>query len=101
MNTTNTISLDDLEDPEEGAVWRRLPRSFTTRRRLKLTVEQFSTRYRIPADILHAWEAGMAKPDAVAEAYLLAIATEPEAIAAGLERAAEHFAVVKRAVAKT
>ena len=100
MSTKTTISVDDFEDPDEGAVWRRMPRSFTTRRRLKLTVEQFGARYRIPPDILQAWEAGTAIPDAVAEAYLLAIASEPEAIAAGLERASAHFAMVKRAVAE-
>ena len=93
MNTTTMIEVDDLEDPEEGAVWRRLPRSFSTRRRLKLTVEQFGERYRIPVETLRAWEAGTAAPDAVAEAYLLVIARAPEAVAdalgAGKKAAAE------------
>ena len=84
MNTHATISVEDLDDPEEGAVWRELPRSFSTRRRLKLTVEQFGERYRIPVETLRAWVAGTATPDAVAEAYLLVIARAPEAVADAL-----------------
>ena len=84
MNNQRTIKIDDLEDPEAGAVWRRLPRSFSTRRRLKLTVEQYSERYRIPVDLLRAWEDGTAKPDTVAEALMLAIARDPEGLAKAL-----------------
>lgn len=84
MSTRGTISVEDLEDPEAGAVWREMPRSFTTRRRLKLTVEEFAGRYGLPVDMLRAWEAGTAKPDAVAEAFLLAIAREPDVIAKAL-----------------
>ena len=84
MNKHATISVEDLDDPEEGAVWRELPRSFSTRRRLKLTVEKFGERYRIPVETLRAWEAGTEKLDAVAEAYLRAIAGNPEAVAAAL-----------------
>jgi hypothetical protein len=35
-------------------------------------------------DLLRAWEDGTAKPDAVAEAFLLAIAREPVVIAKAL-----------------
>jgi hypothetical protein len=84
MSKRGTISVEDLEDPEAGAVWREMPRSFTTRRRLKLSVEEFAARYQLPVDVLHAWEAGTAQPDAVAEAFLLAIAREPDVIAKAL-----------------
>ena len=84
MSDTTTISIDDLDDPEEGAVWRRMPRTRGIRRRLKLTPEQFAERFGIPADMVRAWEAGTAKPDAVAEAYLRVIAREPEVVAAAL-----------------
>jgi hypothetical protein len=84
MTEPGTTRIDDLEDPEEGAVWREMPRSFTVRRRLKLSVEEFAERYWLPADLLHAWEAGTATPDAVARAFLLAIAREPELIAQAL-----------------
>jgi hypothetical protein len=81
MSGLSTKLIEDLDDPEEGAVWRRMPRSFSTRRRLKLTVEEYAERYRIPAELQRAWEAGTAKPDAVAEAFMLAIAREPELMA--------------------
>ena len=81
MNSSDTKSVEALADPEEGAVWRELPRSFGIRRRLKLTVEQFAERYCIPVETARAWEAGTMTPDAVAEAYLRAIAREPEAVA--------------------
>ena len=85
MSTPFTISLDDLENPEEGAVWRRMPRSRVLRRTLRLSIEQFGERYRIPVETLRAWEAGTATPDVVAEAYLRAIAGNPDAVATALE----------------
>ena len=84
MSKLATSSVEDLADPEEGAVWRELPRSWGIRRRLKLTVEQFGERYRIPAETVRAWEAGTVLPDPVAEAYLRAIAGNPDAVAAAL-----------------
>lgn len=89
MSKPNTISVDDLDDAEEGADWRRMPRSFSTRRRLKLTVEEFAERYRLPVAMLRAWEAGTERPDAIAEALLLAIAREPEVLARALARPAQ------------
>jgi putative transcriptional regulator len=93
MNTTTTTAIDELDDPETGVEWRRLPRSFSIRRRLKLTVEEFAARFHIPAEMLQAWEDGRATPDALAEAYLRVIAHAPEAAAAalatGLKPAAE------------
>lgn len=95
MSNPTTKSLDALDDPEAGAVWRRMPRSFSTRRRLKLTVEEFAERYAIPVEILRAWDAGTAVPDAVAEAFLLAIARDPEALAKALEPREAPMAVVQ------
>lgn len=84
MSKPDTISVEDLADPEEGAVWRELPRTWGIRRRLKLTIEQFAERYRIPAEMVRAWEAGTATPDAVAEAYLKVIAVRPDEVATAL-----------------
>ena len=84
MSTSSMPSIDDLDDPEEGAIWRKAPRSRVLRRWMKLTVEAFGARYHIPAETLRAWEAGTATPDAVAEAYLRVIAHAPEAVAAAL-----------------
>ncbi len=84
MSKQTTIKVDELDDAEHGAAWRRMPRSFSTRRRLNLSIEQFAERYRIPADMLRAWEAGTTTPDAIAEALMLAIAREPELLARAL-----------------
>jgi hypothetical protein len=87
MSTLSMTSIDDLADPEADAVWRKVPRSRVLRRWMKLTVEEFAARYQLPVDVLHAWEAGTTQPDAVAEAFLLAIAREPEMVAAALAKA--------------
>ncbi len=93
MSTSDTKSVETLDDAEDGAMWRELPRSFGIRRRLKLTVQQFAERFGIPVEAVEAWESGTSKPDAVAEAYLLVIAREPEtvarAVAASVRNAAE------------
>jgi hypothetical protein len=76
MSEPNTVKVEALRDPEAGAVWRDLPKSFGIRRRLKLSVEQFAERSCIPVEILRAWEAGQAKPDAVADAVRIRAAAE-------------------------
>jgi hypothetical protein len=86
MNTNTISTVEALDDAEAGAVWRELPRSFGLRRRLKLTVEAFAERYDIPADLVRAWEAGTATPDAVADAYLRAIAARPDEVALSVRR---------------
>jgi putative transcriptional regulator len=67
---------------------------------LKLTVEDFGARYRIPAETLHAWEAGTATPDAVAEACLLAIASEPQMVAEALAKARRPRAAAAKSAAE-
>jgi Helix-turn-helix len=93
MSTSDTKCVETLADPEDGAVWRELPRSFGIRRRLKLTAEQFAERFGIPVETVRDWETGVARPDAVADAYLRVIAREPDAVAravaAGARSAAE------------
>ncbi len=89
MSTTSTTSIDDLDDPEAGAVWRKVPRSRVLRRWMKLSIEEFGERYQIPVETLRAWEDGTATPDAVAEAYLRVIAAEPDAVAKALRKATE------------
>jgi putative transcriptional regulator len=94
--------LDDVEDsanygeqpgrPNAGVVWRRLPRTFGIRRRLKLTIEEFAARFQIPADMVRAWEDGQATPDAAAVAYLRVIAHDPERVAAVLAGAVKAAA---------
>lgn len=59
------------------------PRLKIIRRALKLTQEEFATRYQIPLGAVRDWEQGAKKPDQAARAYLRAIAGDP----AGVERA--------------
>ena len=73
--------IEDSDTAEAGAVWRRLPRTWGIRRRLKLSIPQFAARYHIPADLVEAWEAGRAEPDAATQAYLKVIALDPERVA--------------------
>ena len=58
------------------------------RRRLKLSLDEFAARYRIPAETVHGWERGTILPDAAAKAYVLLINADPDGVAAALERAA-------------
>ena len=90
MPTTRTAAeLDDLSEapmtaPELAAA-RRAPRIKIIRRALSLTFEKFSETYRIPLDLLRAWETGSVEPDAPARAYLEVIAREPEMTAKALQ----------------
>ncbi|MDZ8260580.1 helix-turn-helix domain-containing protein [Nostoc sp. ChiQUE01b] len=59
---------------------RRVPRVKTMRRALQLTQEEFAARYHIPLGTLRDWEQGRSKPDETAQAYLKAIAGNPEAV---------------------
>ena len=95
MSDQITSKIEDSDDAEVGAQWRRLPRTWGIRRRLKLTIAEFSARFHIPADLVAAWEEGRAEPDATIQAYLKVIALDPErvsellATASGPKQAAE------------
>jgi putative transcriptional regulator len=62
-----------------------VPRVTTIRRALKLSQEEFATRFHIPAGTLRDWEQGRCEPDATARAYLRVIAREPEVVRRALE----------------
>jgi len=47
------------------------------RKTLKLTQQQFATRYQIPVATLRDWEQGRCEPDQPARAYLTVIARDP------------------------
>jgi putative transcriptional regulator len=51
-----------------------------------MTQEEFATMYRIPLEMLRAWEQGTREPDAPARALLKVIAQEPEVAAKLLQR---------------
>jgi putative transcriptional regulator len=71
---------------EEMARARRVPRIKTLRRALRLTQEEFATRYRIPLGTLRDWEQGRSEPDQPARAYLTVIAHDPDGVQRALER---------------
>lgn len=71
--------------PERLATMRRVPRVKTLRRALRLTQEEFATRYHIPLGTLRDWEQGRSEPDQPAKAYLKAIAGDPAAVLHALE----------------
>ena len=90
--TDEQIHAAALADPdaqplteERLAEMRRVPRTITMRRALKLSLEEFAARYHIPAGTLRDWEQGRGEPDAVARAYLRVIAREPEIVRRALE----------------
>jgi putative transcriptional regulator len=54
---------------------------------LKLSREAFAERYRIPLEIVDRWERYDVEPDAVANAFLDAIAADPQGVAKALVKA--------------
>jgi putative transcriptional regulator len=62
-----------------------VPRIKTLRRALRLTLEEFSSRYHIPLETLQDWEQGRSVPDQTARAYLRVIATQPEMVQRSLQ----------------
>jgi putative transcriptional regulator len=81
-----------LADPDarpmtetEWARAKRVPQVTTLRRRLGLTLEEFSQQYRIPIVTLQDWEAGRSAPDPVGQAYLQVIGRLPEVLRQALE----------------
>lgn len=65
---------------EELARYHRVPLAKFVRRKLALTQEAFSERYRIPLGTLRDWEQGRREPDQAAAAYLRVIELEHEAV---------------------
>lgn len=97
--TTDWAAVDALTDEEAEAAARADPdapplpagrsmhamaRTKRLRRALQLGQEEFASRYHIPLEILLAWERYEAEPDAVATAFLDAIAGDPEGVAKAL-----------------
>jgi putative transcriptional regulator len=64
------------------------PRAFVIRRALRLTQEEFASKFQIPLGTLRDWEQGRKEPDAAARAYLKAIAGDPDTVAGALEKVA-------------
>jgi putative transcriptional regulator len=78
-------ALSDPDSPplteEDFARMKRTPQVKIIRRALRLTQEEFASRYRIPLGTLRDWEQGRSEPDQTARAYLHVIAVNPEIVA--------------------
>lgn len=85
-------ALADPDNPpmtaEQFRTAARMPQVKVIRRALRLTQEEFSTRYRIPLGTLRDWEQGRSEPDHPAKAYLKVIAVDPDGTAAALRKSA-------------
>ena len=95
--TDEAVHAAALRDPdarpltdEDVARMRRVPRVRTLRRALGLTQETFAARYQIPLGTLRDWEQAQAEPDQPAQAYLRAIAGDPEGVERALRSSAER-----------
>lgn len=89
--TEDEIHAAAMSDPDarpltEEERLKRVPRSKTLRRALRLTQEEFAARYHIPIGTLRDWEQGRCEPDQTAKAYLHVIARDPEGISRLLKR---------------
>ena len=75
------LSDPDNPPPKEGEPSRLRPVAKSKRIRWKLGIgrEAFAARFRIPLDLVVAWERYQAEPDQIANAYLDVIAADPEA----------------------
>ena len=84
--TEEEIEANALSDPdnppltaEELARMRPFPHPRRIRERLKLTQEEFATRFEIPLGTLRDWEQGVSYPDSAARTLLRVIDKDPAA----------------------
>jgi putative transcriptional regulator len=90
--TPAAIERAALADPDAQPLTRadtkrmkRTPQVKIIRRALRMTQEEFATRYRIPLGTLRDWEQGRSIPDQPARAYLTVIARSPHEVQQALE----------------
>jgi len=91
--TEEEIEANARSDPdnpplteEELARMRRVPNPREIRRRLHLTQEEFSARFRLPLGTIRDWEQGKKTPDSAARVLLRVIEHDPEAVLAALAK---------------
>ena len=90
--TEQEVLREAVSDPDaqpltdaDFARMKQTPRAKIIRRALGLSQEEFSSRYQIPLGTLRDWEQGRSEPDQTAQAYLKAIAGDPDAIYQALQ----------------
>lgn len=72
--------------PEELARMRPVPSPKEIRQRLRLSQEEFASRFGVSLDTLRDWELGISAPDSTARTLLRVIETNPEAVQEALAR---------------
>jgi putative transcriptional regulator len=102
---TDWAALDAMTDDEAEAAaladannqpWpsdrpmHKMARVKRVRMQLRLSQDEFAARYHVPLSQLKAWERHDVVPDPVAQAFIEAIAGEPDAVARALAAAAKH-----------
>ena len=92
--TEEEVMAAALADPDaqplpEGATLRRMVRSKWLRIKIGQSQEHFADRYHIPLATLVAWERREAEPDAIALAFMDAIAADPEGVANALAKSGQ------------
>jgi putative transcriptional regulator len=84
----HTAAMSDPDArPLTSKDWRRMkrtPQIKVIRRALKLSQQEFASRFQIPLGTLRDWEQARKGPDAAARAYLRVIARNPSAVAEAL-----------------
>ena len=90
------LTLDTLDaqplNAAQLAQARPVPRVKTLRRTLRMTQEEFATRFRLSLATVRDWEQGRTKPDQAASAYLEVIARLPQAVMQALGTAPDQVA---------
>lgn len=84
MKQTNDINDKPLMDSDLKRM-KRTAQAKIIRRALKLSQEEFATRYQIAIGTLRDWEQNRSEPDKAAQAYLKVIAREPEMVFKALQ----------------
>ena len=64
---------------------RRVPTVRASRKKLKLTQEQFAARFHLPLGTVRDWEQGAHRPDKATQVLLTVIAKDPDAVARALK----------------
>lgn len=86
-------ALSDPDNPPlteaQFARMKRVAKVKQIRWKLNLSREMFAARFRIPLNLVTAWERHEIEPDAVANAYLDVIAASPEAVDSALAAGAQ------------
>lgn len=89
--TDDEVEAAAMADPDAPPLpgdqtLRRMSPAKRVRFDLRLSRQEFADRYHIPLPTLTAWERHKSEPDAVARAFLDAIAADPEGVARALAR---------------